>query len=136
MEITNASGSSVSLSNYALTNKPSATARYVFPDVTLADGESTLVYLTDDADALGEEYKAQSASFLGSSTGEMLYLYDANRDCVDKVSVPALSADVSFGRDANRTGFFYYADSTPGKANDSTAYFGLCAEPAFRMTAA
>ena len=131
VEITNATGSSVSLSNYSLTNKPSATARYIFPDVTLEAGQSTLVYLTDDADTLGEEYKNQCAAFKGSSTGEVLYLYDAERSCVDKVSVPALSADVSFGRDASRTGFFYYAESTPGKENTTTAYFGLCQEPAF-----
>ena len=131
VEITNASGESISLKDYALTNKPSATARYIFPDITLGSGESTLVYLTGDANALGETYQSQCASFRGSSTGEMLYLYDANRDCVDKVSVPALSADVSFGRDANCTGFFYYAESTPGAVNSSNAYLGLCAEPVF-----
>ena len=131
VEVTNASAGAVNLSNYALTNKPGATGRYIFPDITLESGQSTLVYLTDDKNALGEEYAAQCAVFKGSSAGEMLYLYDADRACVDKVSVPALSADVSFGRDAERTGFFYYAKATPGKVNDTAGYYGLCAEPTF-----
>ena len=40
VEITNATGSAVSLSNYSLTNKPSATARYICPDVTLKPGRA------------------------------------------------------------------------------------------------
>lgn len=131
VEITNGTGSAVNLSNYALTNKPGATARYIFPDTTLESGQSTLIYLTDDKTLLGEGYEALTATFKGSSTGEMLYLYDADRVCVDKLSVPALSADISFGRDANRTGLFYFAKSTPGKTNDTAGYYGVCDEPTF-----
>lgn len=131
VEVTNASGASVNLSGYRLSNKPGATARYLFPDVTLEDGQSTLVYLTGTDVTLGDEYATQSASFKGSSTGETLYLFDPDRNCVDKVTVPALSTDVSYGRDVDRTGFFYYAESTPGKANTTTAYLGLCPEPSF-----
>lgn len=131
VEVTNSTAGAVNLANYALTNKPGATARYIFPEVTLESGQSTLVYLTDDKTLLGEEYAALTATFKGSSTGEMLYLYDADRACVDKLSVPALSADVSFGRDAQCTGLFYFAKSTPGKTNDTAGYYGKCAEPTF-----
>lgn len=131
VEVTNATGSSVNLQNYSLSNKPTATARYIFPDVTVESGKSTLVYLTGVEYPLGEQYKSLSASFKGSSLGEMLYLFDPQRNCVDKVSVPALSTDVSFGRDAGRTGLFYYAQSTPGEANSTSQYFGLCQEPTF-----
>ena len=73
VEITNASGAAVNLAGYRLTNKANATARYTFPDVTLENGKSTVVYLTGAEIDLGEEYAAQSADFKGSSTGEMLY---------------------------------------------------------------
>ena len=89
--------------------------------VTLENGESTVVYLTGAEIDLGEEYAAQSADFKGSSTGEMLYLYDADKNVVDKVSVPALATDVSYGRDEGRTSFFYYDEATPGAANTTTA---------------
>ena len=131
VEITNRGGETVSLLNYSLTNKATATAKYIFPDVTLAPGESTLVYLTGVEVALPEEYKAQSADFKGSSTGEKLYLYDTDRTCVDKVSVPKLISDVSYGRDESCTGFFYYAESTPGQPNRTPQYFGICEEPRF-----
>lgn len=131
VEITNATGGSVNLGGYSLSNKPTATARYLFPNKELAPGESMLVYLTGVEAPLEGENKALSASFKGSSAGEMLYLFDPNRTCVDKVSVPALSSDVSYGRDEGRTGFFYYAESTPGKPNTTTAYLGLCQEPSF-----
>lgn len=61
----------------------------------------------------------------------MLYLYDADKNVVDKVSVPALATDVSYGRDEGRTSFFYYDEATPGAANTTTAYLGVCEEPAF-----
>lgn len=131
VEVTNASGAAVNLAGYRLTNKANATARYTFPDVTLENGESTVVYLTGAEIDLGEEYAAQSADFKGSSTGEMLYLYDADKNVVDKVSVPALATDVSYGRDEGRTSFFYYDEATPGAANTTTAYLGVCEEPAF-----
>lgn len=130
-EITNATGSSINLQNYSLSNKPTATARYIFPDVTVESGSSVLVYLTGVEYPLGDAYKSLSASFKGSSQGEMLYLFDPQRNCVDKVSVPALSTDVSYGRDAGRTGLFYYAQSTPGEANSTSQYLGLCQEPSF-----
>lgn len=54
VEITNASGAAVNLAGYRLTNKANATARYTFPDVTLENGESTVVYLTGAEIDLGE----------------------------------------------------------------------------------
>jgi len=131
VEITNRGGETVSLLNYSLTNKATATAKYIFPDVTLAPGESTILYLTGGDKDLGEEYAAASVDFKASSAGEKLYLYDANRICVDKVSVPSLISDVSYGRDESCTGFFYYAESTPGEPNRTQEYLGICAEPVF-----
>lgn len=113
VEVTNASGAAVNLAGYRLTNKANATARYTFPDVTLENGKSTVVYLTGAEIDLGEEYAAQSADFKGSSTGEMLYLYDADKNVVDKVSVPALATDVSYGRDEGRTSFFIMTRRPP-----------------------
>lgn len=70
VEVTNASGAAVNLAGYRLTNKANATARYTFPDVTLENGESTVVYLTDTEIDLGEEYAAQSADFKAPPRGK------------------------------------------------------------------
>lgn len=131
VEITNRSGSAVNLSGYRLSDKPTATARYFFPDLTLESGQSTLVYLVGAGVSLGESYDAQCAAFKASSAGTQLYLFDPDRKCIDKINVPALSSDISYGRDANCTGLFYFAESTPGSANTTTTYFGLCEKPTF-----
>ncbi|MBO4355614.1 MAG: CotH kinase family protein [Clostridia bacterium] len=111
IEITNKTGSDVSLADYRLSDKGSELDRYQFPDITLKDGECIAVICGNSS---------KGAPFSVSSEGEKLYLSDKDGDIVDILVVPHLPVDISYGRSDKGIGCF----KTPslGKINSSDIY--------------
>lgn len=123
-EIVNNSGQTVNLGGWGLSNNPDRTRRFEFPELSLAPGERVVVALTgEDSTETGK----LSASFRASSTGEILYLFDAQDQMVDKLLVPALQTDISYGR-GDDLGLFYYATPSPGQPNQGESYVGVAQE--------
>ncbi len=120
-EIVNNSGAAVDLNSWGLSNAPKRKARFQFPEMILQPGERAVVALSG-TDSV--EDGNLSASFKASSTGETLYLFTDQGEMVDKLIVPQLQADVSYGR-GDDLGLFYYASPSPGEANQGVSYRGM-----------
>jgi len=121
VEVKNNSQQPLNLGEYALTDKRSEPARYMFPDVTLQPGECYVVYCSDDA-TLGESH----APFKISASGETVYL-SKNGVFVDTLTIPAdVQKNESFGRDGNIPSYFFVP--TPG-ADNAAGYRMAVAAP-------
>lgn len=110
IELMNASGQSIRLSNFYITDNVEAPQKAEqLPDVDLSPGACYLLYAN----------KKEGENCLGFSlkkAGETLTLLDARMEEVSSLAVPALIRDVSYARRSD--GSYGYCDlPTPGEAN-------------------
>lgn len=112
IEIKNISSSTVSLSDFRLSNNSKKLSEFVFPNKQLKPSESIVVYCSGKP-ALG----ANHASFKISSDAERLYLSDKNGKICDCVLVERIPVGGSMGRIDGKKGFFYFAAPTPNEQN-------------------
>ncbi len=117
IEIGNSGSAPVGLEGLALSDDPQKPLKWLFPDVTIPAG-GFLVVRADGSS--GED--VLRAPFRLDSDGETLVLTDAAGRTLDRVDVPALLPDVSYGRTgAGATGdFAFFGTPSPGKANDGS----------------
>lgn len=110
IELVNASGESVHLNAYYITDNVAAPQKaFRLPDVVLRPGEYYLLY----ANKKGGE---NCIGFSLKKEGETLTLLDAHMEELSSLTVPALIRDVSYARRAD--GSYGYCDlPTPGAAN-------------------
>ena len=113
IELKNNSSSSVSLSQYSLTDNQAEPSKYVFPERTLEPGGLFVVYCGGSENT--GNGRDDVASFKISSSGEDLYLY---RNGVQETvfSVPELPEDISYGIN-DRNEYVYFALPSPGEVN-------------------
>ncbi len=124
IELYNASGSPIELSDYHLSDRGSDTERYPLPEITLRAGEYCVLLLKSEPTNLNSKYKVLPFSL--SSEGEMLYL-SKNGLVVDYVRLPELATDEVYGRAKDETNFSLLASPTPGYGNSAAAE--KCAMP-------
>lgn len=73
-------------------------------------------------------------NFKISSEGEKLFLVDNNSNLVDSIIVPALTADVSYGRSsADINQLLFFSVPTPEKENLSYGFNGFTANPTLNI---
>lgn len=118
VELYNASGETVSLSGWYLSDDPELLRKAALPSVSLKPGEYFVVFVTKDPEGLKGGYPI--LPFGLSSTGDKLYLSDAN-GVVDQMILPALEPNTSYGRPAGQNGFSLLAEPTPCLANSAAA---------------
>ena len=115
IELYNGTGRSVSLAGMGLTDDPKGSVKYSLPNVSLGAGECFVVLLTGTEGQTEEGYV--SAGFrLSSKGGETVCLTDSSGNIMQKVELPALSPDISYGRAQDGT-YKYFACTTPGSEN-------------------
>ena len=108
IELTNVSTEPIRLSDYWLSDSKTNPQKFQLPDVTLQAGERYIVY----CNGVGE---GNQASFKISSSGEKVYLSNAEGFC-DRIKVPSdLIPDTSYGRKDGE--WLYFDDPTPGSEN-------------------
>lgn len=131
IEIKNTGDTEQNLGNYWLSDDGRHLRKWKFPSFSLKPGEFVIVFLSSEYDGnQGDKYL--HANFALSGKGEMLYLSDSEGSIVQKVDIPELTPNISYGRIDNEPGYFYFSRPTPGYPNDST---GRCTsyteEPVF-----
>ena len=128
IELRNASSEAIHLADYALTNNANDPNRYPLPAETLEPGASRVILLSETTENLPSGYPVLPCTL--SSRGETLYL--AKQGAVaDYVSIPALAADVSYGRPVDSALFSTLAEPTPGRDNSAAAEIS---EPVVALT--
>ena len=128
VEIYNATDHVVDLSGCGLSDNLSRARKWQFTQGTYINpGEYKIVYL--DGDVSKDTGTAPHASFkLAKSGGEVLCLSDPTGRIYDKIVLPEIPTDISYGRTTGLAGFFYYDTPTPG-AQNGTGFLGFVDTP-------
>jgi len=96
IEIYNSSSDPVNLNGYFLTDNPSLSTKWSFPNITISPESFLIIWADEDSDATGLH-----ANFKLNKAGEFLGLYfSAGADiiAIDTLTFGAQLADVSYGR--------------------------------------
>ncbi len=133
-ELYNSTAQTVNLSLCGLSDNVNWPRKWQFPQgTTISPGEYKVIRL-DKSSTPGSDGNSLHASFaVARAGGETMTFSDATGRVLDKLYLPELQTDVSYGRSLGQDGFFYYDAPTPGKEN-GTGFLGYAEKPAFSMS--
>lgn len=117
VELKNISDSDLSLSGYCLSDSLKDLGKYALPDSVLAPGGTIIILCGADDDG-SDAYNL--ASFSLNSACEQLYL-SRGGEIVDYAALRDIPYECSFGRMDGESGWFYFAEPSPGKTNSDGA---------------
>ena len=131
VEIYNSSENVVDLSGWGLSDNIGWPGKWRFPEgVSIWPGECKIILL-DKSTNPGKDASRLHASFaISRAGGEMMTLSDRNGNILDRIYVPSIPTDVSYGRTWGEGGFFYYDVPTPGTVN-AGGFEGYVRNPSF-----
>ena len=128
IEIYNSSAEAVDLSGYGLSDNLGRARKWQFPDGTLIlPGEYKLIWCdgNKDMNSIGELHASYGLMKAG---GFSVVLSDPTGKILDKLVLPEVPTNVSYGRTMGREGFFYYDAPTPMQPNGD-GFLGYAAAP-------
>jgi len=128
IEIYNSSADVVDLSGYGLSDNLGRARKWQFPDGTIIlPGEYKLIWCDGDA-AASVSGELHTSYGLMKAGGFSVVLSDPTGKILDKLVLPEVPTNVSYGRTMGREGFFYYDVPTPMLANGE-GFLGYAAAP-------
>lgn len=132
VELYNASGQAVDLTGCGLSDNLGRARKWQFAQGTyISPGEYKIVYL--DGNVAKSTGTAPHTSFrLTRAGGEVVCLSDPEGRILDKIVLPEIPTDVSYGRTTGLSGFFYYDAPTPGQANGA-GFLGYVGTPSLTV---
>lgn len=131
VEIYNSSAEMVNMSGWGLSDNINWPRKWQFPEGTyILPGEYKIVLLDGSTTAGDDASKLHSSIKLARAGGETLTLSDATGYVLDKLYLPEIPTDYSYGRTTGLGGFFYYDGPTPGGVN-TVGFRGFAETPAF-----
>lgn len=129
IELYNSSNVTVDLSGYGLSDNIGRARKWQFAEgTTIAPGEYKIIWCDGDA-AKDSAAEAHTSFKLLKGGSETLVLADPTGKILDKVVLPEVPTNVSYGRATGREGFFYYDAPTPGAANGTDGFLGYAEAP-------
>lgn len=129
VEIYNSSNQAVDLSGYGLSDNIGRARKWQFPQgTTINPGEYKVIWCDGDT-ALSNAGELHTSFKLKKSGGEVLVLADPTGKILDKVVLPEIPTNVSYGRSIGREGFFYYDMATAGAQNGNDTFLGYADAP-------
>ncbi|MGL1891646.1 MAG: CotH kinase family protein [Spirochaetaceae bacterium] len=118
IEIYNSGKRKINLEGYSLSVSESDNPIYLFNKSFIRGGETLIIWCSAN-DSVNTDLELH-APFKISGSGEVITLTDPDGKVVDKIEVPELDSDVSFGRPiSNIDQLVILSNSTPGKLNNS-----------------
>ena len=131
IELFNFGESPVDLTGFLLTDSESDPGKWEFPAVTL-QGKSTLLIWASGKDRKNYSSPLHTNFSIKAGGGESLLIFSPDQKEIDRLEVPAIPTNTSYGRFPNGTGAWYFFDSpTPGKDNPMAGQAGLLEAPSF-----
>jgi len=128
IELFNAGEAAIDLSGVGVSDGAKNRFKFTFPAGSSLKPGAYLIIFCDDTDAVSGELHA---AFKISATGETIYLTAPDGSDIDKVPLPALDTDVTYGRFANGSSDFALLNPTPGKSNDAAEVIYRVEKPEF-----
>ncbi|MGI5898867.1 MAG: lamin tail domain-containing protein [Christensenellales bacterium] len=132
-ELYNAGSSPVDISGWTLTDDETEPFSFIFPVGTVIGAGEYMLIICDGLDRPTAE--PPHAQFSISSGGETVTLYNARRQVVDRLAVPMLEADTSYGRSPDDLDELQvFLQPTPLLPNDSTGVSAMVRQMLFANT--
>lgn len=130
IELHNTGKSTVDISGWYLSDSKKDKMKFQFPQGTKlkADGYLTVFCTGDDKVDVGKDSKFY-ATFALSSSGESIYLSDADGNQLQKLKYPQQYGCVSYGTTNDGATYGFFENTTRGKKNDATIYSGRVDAP-------
>ncbi|MBQ6952154.1 MAG: lamin tail domain-containing protein [Clostridia bacterium] len=133
VEIYNSSTQTWDLSGWGLSDNINWPLKWTFPKGTSIFPGQHMVVLLDGSEDPGSNAQRLHASFsLTRAGGEIITFSDATGRVLDKMYLPEIPTDISYGRTQGATGFFYYDAPTPGQEN-GRGFTGFSQKPVFDL---
>ena len=130
VELFNASTQTVSLEGFGLSDNLGRPRKWQFPGgAAIYPGEYKIVQLdgtNSQADGYHTNFKLLRAG------GEVMCFSDPNGRVLDKMNLPKVPTNISYGRTSGLEGFFYYDAPTMGSVN-GTGFLGFADTPSFAV---
>ena len=132
IEIFNSGTSTVDLSDWGLSDDLGRGRKWQFPKGTaIAPGEYKVI-LCDKDTSKNSPSQPHTSFKIGRLKQETITLTDPTGRVLDKMILPELKTDVSYGRTLGIAGLFYYDTPTPSQAN-GMGFTGYAEKPAFSV---
>ena len=117
IEIYNSSSETVDLSGYGLSDNLGRARKWQFPAGTvILPGEYRIIWCDGNTEA-NTAAEPHTSYGLTRAGGYSVVLSDPTGKILDKLVLPVVPTNVSYGRTMGREGFFYYDTPTPGQQN-------------------
>ena len=130
IEIYNMSGQAVNLKGYGLSDNIKKPRNGQFPDITIETTSYLVIYC--DTTQTTKDGVYYFTNFNLKKSGETVCLSTPTGEILDKVVVPQLYDDTSYGRTLGQAGLFYYSAPTPGTEN-GLGFTGYAEAPTFNV---
>ena len=115
IELYNDSEESISLKGFGLSDQKEVPKRWEFPDIVM-EPKSYLIVCASGKDR-SEADSELHTNFKISSTGESIYLSDANGKLISGIKIEEVDFDKSYGRVSEMSEYAALATPTPGEEN-------------------
>ena len=130
VEIFNSGDTAVDLSGWGLSDNPEKPRKWQFPDgATIRPGEYRVI-LCDKEPEKSTDTELHASFTISRKSGEMIILTDAEGAVHDRITLPEMKTDTSFGRNPEDGGQYCYDPPTPFAANGD-GFDGYAAAPSF-----
>ena len=130
VELYNSSTQTAYLEGYGLSDSLNRPRKWQFPGgAAIAPGEYKVISLDGTNSQAGGYHTNFKLLRAGS---EVLCFSDPNGRVLDKINLPLIPTDISYGRTSGLEGFFYYDAPTMGSVN-GTGFLGFAQAPSFSM---
>ena len=132
VELYNSSAEAVDLSGYGLSDNIGRARKWQFPDGTLImPGEYKIVWCDGNTEA-NSAAEPHASWALTKAGGYSVVFADPTGKILDKLVLPEVPTDVSYGRTMGREGFFYYDAPTPMQMNGD-GFLGYAEAPSLTV---
>ena len=130
VEIFNSGDTAVDLGGWGLSDNPEKPRKWLFPDgTTIRPGEYRVILCDKDTEKIGDAELHASFS-ISKKKGEVITLTDAAGAVHDRITLPEMKTDTSFGRNPEDGGLYCYDPPTPFAANRD-GFRGYASVPSF-----
>jgi len=130
VEIFNSGDTAVDLSGWGLSDNPEKPRKWQFPaGTTIRPGEYRVILCDKDTEKNGTT-ELHASFTISREGGEVITLTDAAGAVHDRITLPEMKTDISFGRNPEDGGLYFYDPPTPFAAN-SGGFMGYTAAPLF-----
>lgn len=131
IEIKNIAGEVHNLEGYTLSDNINNLSKWEFPSFPVQPGESVIVFLSPEYTA-STRSQYLHADFGLDRKGDVLFFSDPEGNIIQRMDIPELTNDISYGFLDGGFEPFFFANPTPGKPNDEKSRAAAyCASPVF-----